>query len=82
MEDSIQKLAELLIACNITWCPKAVAEILLAAGVTLNPYSLHCYQCKHFIGAGDFGLCCDLKYDLCYKYTNACAEFEKKENNI
>ena len=78
MDDSVRKLTELLIACNVTWNPKAVAETLLAAGVTLNPYSLHCYQCKHFLGGGDWCLCCDLKYDLCYKSSNACSKFEIK----
>ncbi len=37
-----------------------------------------CESCKHFIGAGDWNLCCDLKYDLCYKYTPACTKYEPK----
>lgn len=28
-----------------------------------------CATCTHFIGSGDWGLCCDLKYDLCYSCT-------------
>lgn len=28
-----------------------------------------CATCTHFIGSGDWGLCCDLKYDLCYSQT-------------
>ena len=78
MNDAIQKLTELLIACHITWNPRAVAQQLLKSGVTLNPYSKHCYQCKHFLGGGDWNLCCDLKYDLCYKATNACYDFDEK----
>ena len=35
-----------------------------------------CATCKHFIGAGDWNLCCDLKYDLCYKHTPACENYE------
>lgn len=35
-----------------------------------------CATCKHFIGAGDWNLCCDLKYDLCYKHTPACEKYE------
>lgn len=77
-KDSEQKLTELLIACNVTWNPKAVAQALLEAGVTLNPYSKHCYQCKNFLDGGDWNLCCSKKYDLCYKTTNACDMFDEK----
>jgi len=35
-----------------------------------------CATCKHFIGAGDWNLCCDLKYDLCYEHTLACSKYE------
>lgn len=34
-----------------------------------------CGQCSHFIGFGDFSLCCDLKYDLVYANTDACSQF-------
>lgn len=37
-----------------------------------------CATCKHFIGAGDWNLCCDLKYDLCYEHTLACDKYELK----
>lgn len=40
---------------------------------------LNCKSCKHFIGFGNFGLCCDLKYGLCYADTAACKLFEAKE---
>lgn len=33
-----------------------------------------CATCTHFIGSGDWGLCCDLKYDLCYSCTPKCNE--------
>ena len=74
-----QKLTKLLMACGITWNPKLVAQALIESGVTVNPSSKHCYQCKHFIGGGDWNLCCDLKYDLCYKETNACDDFEEEQ---
>ena len=77
MEDSIKKLTELLINCNVTWNPQAVARELLDAGVTLNPYSKHCYQCQHYLGGGDWNLCCKIKYDLCYRNTNACKDFKE-----
>jgi len=35
-----------------------------------------CVSCKHFIGGGDWNLCCDLKYDLCYEHTLACQKYE------
>ena len=53
-----------------------------------------CGQCKHFTGAGDWNLCCDIPHPtkkeqeqgmtfswghLCYEYTEACDKFEGKE---
>lgn len=35
----------------------------------------YCGGCKHFIGGGDFSLCCDIKDDLCYKHTKACENY-------
>lgn len=26
-----------------------------------------CVTCENFIGGGDWGLCCKIKYDLCYE---------------
>lgn len=40
-----------------------------------------CESCKHYIGGGDWNLCCDLKYDLCYKDTYACNRYEKDEKS-
>ena len=52
-----------------------------------------CGQCKHFTGAGDWNLCCDIKHPtpkekeqgldfswghLCYEDTEACDAFEDK----
>ena len=36
-----------------------------------------CGNCKYFIGGGDFGLCCTLKYDLTYEYSKICGDFEE-----
>ena len=36
-----------------------------------------CKSCKHFIGAGDFNLCCTEMYGLCYEKTPACDKFEE-----
>lgn len=38
-----------------------------------------CKDCKHFMGLGDFALCCDIKYGLCYEDTEACEDFEERE---
>lgn len=38
-----------------------------------------CAECLRFLGGGDFGLCCRIKYDLCYETTTACAQFAPKE---
>lgn len=41
-----------------------------------------CGSCKHYIGGGDWNLCCDLEHPeapcgfLCYKYTEACEKYE------
>ena len=31
-----------------------------------------CGSCRHYIGGGDWNLCCDLMYDLCYRDTVGC----------
>lgn len=41
---------------------------------------MYCIECKHFIGAGDFNLCCDLKYNLCYEDTESCELFEQSDS--
>jgi hypothetical protein len=43
-----------------------------------------CKDCAHFIGAGDWDLCCTEHHDgypfgfLCYEDTPACKKFEEK----
>lgn len=37
-----------------------------------------CKDCEHFIGGGDWGLCCDQKYDLVYESAEACELFERR----
>ena len=39
-----------------------------------------CAKCAHFIGMGDWGLCCDKMYGLCYEETRACKDFEEKKD--
>ena len=45
-----------------------------------------CGTCAHFIGAGDWNLCCDLPHPdypygfLCYKNTEACEKYEPGKN--
>ena len=39
-----------------------------------------CAFCEHYIGGGDWNLCCDQKYGLCYAHTEACELF--KENPV
>ena len=88
-----RKLTELLFQCGVTWHPKWLAQALIEAGVTVDPNSKHCYQCKHFIGGGDWNLCCSINHPtpkekeqgldfywghLCYEDTEACDMFEKK----
>lgn len=35
-----------------------------------------CGTCNHFMGGGDWNLCCDQMYDLCYENTKACEKYE------
>lgn len=43
-----------------------------------------CGECAHFLGAGDWDLCCKLPHPefpyghLCYEWTEACERFKKK----
>ena len=47
-------------------------------GKMMNNKKDICATCLHFIG-GDWNLCCDLKYDLCYSYTPRCSQYEEKK---
>lgn len=38
-----------------------------------------CVTCENFIGGGDWGLCCKIKYDLCYECTPKCKDYQQKE---
>ena len=37
-----------------------------------------CGLCKHFLGMGDYNLCCDIQYDLTYTFSKPCDMFERK----
>ena len=37
-----------------------------------------CKNCKHFLGCGDFGLCCYLDYGLWYE-DDSCENWEPKD---
>lgn len=38
-----------------------------------------CGTCKHYIGGGDWNLCCTRRYDLCYEDTDACGIYERDD---
>ena len=50
-------------------------------------YMETCGQCSHYLGGGDWNLCCDLKHEgypcgfLCYKYTPACDKYNARVAN-
>lgn len=50
-------------------------------------YMESCGDCEHFIGGGDWNLCCDLPHPdypcgfLCYKYTPACEQYKARQVN-
>ena len=37
-----------------------------------------CAKCSHFLGMGDWNLCCDKMYGLRYEDTEACDDYEEK----
>lgn len=41
-----------------------------------------CGNCKHYIGGGDWNLCCDKMYDLCYEQTPACDMYEYSKAKV
>lgn len=40
---------------------------------------LKCGSCRHFIGGGDWGLCCQIDAGLYYEDSDACDNYEPKE---
>ncbi len=72
----LQHLTNLLIKARVVWNTKYIAQYLLSKGVRVC-----CLGCKHFLGGGDFGLCCDLTYQLKYEDSSACEHFEVKQND-
>lgn len=40
-----------------------------------------CFSCTHFLGGGDWGLCCDINGTLCYFDTEACDNYEKVDSD-
>ena len=46
-----------------------------------------CKDCDHFMGLGDWDLCCTESHDgypfgfLCYEDTEACEKFKEKEDS-
>lgn len=41
-----------------------------------------CGTCRHFIGGGDWYLCCDQRYDLCYEDYEVCGLYEYSEEAV
>ena len=41
-----------------------------------------CGSCRHYIGGGDWNLCCDLMYWLCYRESEACEKYEFSTEKI
>ena len=52
-----------------------------------NSSSHTCSECEHFMGGGDWNLCCSKPHEgylfgfLCYEDTKACEMFEKKQKH-
>ena len=62
-----------------TFDPTEIVLCNRCAEIFSSPIAL-CGNCKHYIGGGDWNLCCDLQYDLCYVDTKACDKYERSES--
>ena len=38
-----------------------------------------CGICKHFLGGGDFGTCCDQTYELKYRDSKVCEKYSERK---
>ena len=59
-------------------CEKAWEAVLRLASEDEHYNQLTCSDCKNFIGAGDWNLCCKVDPGLCYRETKACEKFETR----
>lgn len=63
---------------------KSEIEYANKTGKKVN-YMVTCNTCSHFLGLGDWNLCCELEHEecpcgfLCYGDTPACDRYDKKE---
>lgn len=53
-------------------------NLLRAREAIKNPV-YKCGTCQHFIGGGDWGLCCTKDYYLHYEYSDSCDKYEPKD---
>jgi len=44
----------------------------------LNGPDMVCGKCRHYIGGGDFSLCCDISSGLVYVDTKACDQYDEE----
>lgn len=63
--------AHVIYSCGI-YCEE------LAAKLYRCPPKERCGTCSHFIGCGDFSLCCRIHQGLCYEETSACKDYKEK----
>jgi hypothetical protein len=67
----------------IPQCPECLQKSI--EWVIIEDGKHTCCECAHFIGGGDWNLCCDLPHPecpyghLCYEWTEACDSFRRKE---
>ena len=59
-------------------CEKAWEAVLRLASEDEHYNQLTCSDCKNFIGACDWNLCCKVDPGLCYRETKACEKFETR----
>ena len=81
--EETENFAEKLGDIAVSDCPNCGEEgyenWILSCRKRRFPDDKTCGECKHFLGGGDWALCCDKHYYLCYADSKACDDFDEKE---
>lgn len=70
---------EIYVAASKIGLPVDVADFSESCKYYVSNKDRICRECSHFLGGGDWNLCCDLKYDLTYETCRACDMFEERK---
>ena len=71
VQDQMKEPIRLAIAAGAEDSPQTEEAVYIR-----DKASQTCGTCKHYLGGGDFGTCCDQTYDLKYEKSKACEKYE------